>query len=151
MTSGELSLFVSAAIVFAAVIMAGVVWIGVTRLARRPGVLSDGPDDPAGAARIARVERWATAVVTTWAAVALLTTFALGGRAAILGLVYVVAVTAAGYGLIMFTETGRRLFEAVPQTWLIGAQTYRVVGGVFLFAGAYDALPAYFATPAGWG
>ena len=147
----DLSPFVAASIVLAAIIAGLLVVVGVTRLARRPGVLSDGSDDLAGADRIARVDRWTASIVAIWVAGALLTTFVFGNRSSLTALLYVATLVGIGYGLMVFTETGRRLLEAVPQTWLIGAQTFRIVGGVFLIAAMYDAVPAYFAIPAGWG
>ena len=151
MNSVDLPLFVAASIVLAAIIAGLMVVVGVTRLARRPGVLSDGSGDVAGADRIARVDRWTASIVAIWVAGALLGTFVLGNRSSLTALLYVAALVGIGYGLTVFTETGRRLLKAVPQTWLIGAQTFRIVGGVFLIAATYDAVPAYFAIPAGWG
>lgn len=151
MSADILPVFVSTMIVVTTIVMGGLVMIGARRLARQPGVLWVGPGDAAGAARVTRVERWTAGAVALLAVAALAVTFLLGGRAAIFGLAYVSAVVAAGYLLVVRTEPGRQLLNAVPQTWLIGAQTFRVVGGVFLFAGAYGALPAYFAIPAGWG
>ena len=41
--------------------------------------------------------------------------------------------------------------DAVPASWLIGLQVYRVLGGVFLVRWAAGQLPAEFALPAGTG
>ena len=147
----DLSLLVAAGIVLAVNFAGLMVVVGVTRLARGPGVLSDGAGDVVGADRIARVDRWTAAIVTIWVAGALLITFVVGNRSSLTALLYIATLVGVGYSLMVFTETGRRLLEAVPQTWLIGAQTYRVFGGVFLLAATYDAVPAYFALPAGWG
>lgn len=155
MTPGDLSLFVSTIVVLTAIVMAALVVLGVRRLARRPGVLQvhgpDGPADSIAAARVARVDRWVVGIIVATAAVALIVTFALGGQATIVVPLYLIGLSAAVYGLVTMTASGRQLLAAVPQTWLIGAQTYRMAGGVFLIAASYDALPAYFAIPAGWG
>lgn len=45
----------------------------------------------------------------------------------------------------------RRALTAIPLPALIGAQYYRVIGGVFLVLYTLGALPAHFAIPAGWG
>lgn len=147
----DLSPFVAGSIILTAVVVAAMVFFGVTGLARRLGVLSDEPDDLAGAARIARVDRWTAALILLAAAVALLVTFAFRGRAAIMGPLYIAGVAAAGYALVVLTDTGRKLLAAVPQSWLSAAQAFRIAGGVFLFTATYDALPAYFAIPAGTG
>jgi hypothetical protein len=151
MSPAELSSYVSAGIILTAVVVAAMVVSAVTALARQPGVLSEGPGDPQGAAHIARLDRWLASIVAAWTAGALLVTYALGGRLAIFGLLYVVGLAAIGYGLVVVTETGRRLLDAVPQTWLIGAQAFRMAGAGFLLVAASDALPAYFAIPAGSG
>jgi hypothetical protein len=57
----------------------------------------------------------------------------------------------AGLAVIL---TSRRLGEVmarVPQSWIIGVQLYRVVGGVFLYLYAHNLLPGEFALPAGIG
>jgi hypothetical protein len=151
MTPAELSVFVSGSIVLTAIVVAATIVFGVMGLARRPGVFSEGPDDLAGVARIARVDRWAVLLVAGAGVAALLVTYLLGGRSPILGLLYIFGLAPAGYGLVVLTETGRRLLDAVPQAWLIGVQAFRIVGGVFLGVATYDALPAYFAIPAGTG
>jgi hypothetical protein len=43
------------------------------------------------------------------------------------------------------------LLDAVPATWLIGLQFYRVVGGVFFLGWIIGSVPAAFAWPAGTG
>jgi len=45
----------------------------------------------------------------------------------------------------------RRAIGRLPLHWLVGVQTYRVVGGVFLIALAQGDVPAEFALPAGIG
>ena len=151
MSAAELSGFIAGGIVLTAIVVAAAIVSGVMGLARRPGLFSAGPDDPAGAARIARIDRRAISLVTLAALAALLATYLLGGRSPIFGLVYVFGLAAAVYGLVVLTETGRRILDAVPQEWLIAIQAYRVVGGAFLGVATYEVLPAYFAIPAGSG
>lgn len=45
----------------------------------------------------------------------------------------------------------RRMLAAVPQSRLVGVQTYRVFGGMFLLLLLEGRIPAPFALPAGWG
>jgi hypothetical protein len=44
-----------------------------------------------------------------------------------------------------------RVLDALPPTWLIGLQVYRVLGSVFVVGWFFGALPAVFALPAGLG
>ena len=48
-------------------------------------------------------------------------------------------------------EPARRAIARVPLQWLVGAQLYRVVGGLFLIAWLQGDVPAEFALPAGIG
>jgi hypothetical protein len=45
----------------------------------------------------------------------------------------------------------KRLLDAVPQSWLVGLQFYRVLGAIFLLMYAQGRMPAAFALPAGAG
>ena len=45
----------------------------------------------------------------------------------------------------------RRTFEAVPQSWIVGVQLYRVLGVIFLVLYASGKIPGAFALPAGIG
>jgi hypothetical protein len=45
----------------------------------------------------------------------------------------------------------RRVVEAVPQSWMVGVQLYRVEGLIFLVLYAVGKLPGVFALPAGIG
>ncbi len=49
------------------------------------------------------------------------------------------------------SRTLRRILDAVPQSWLVGVQFYRVLGLTFLTLLAAGKLPAEFAVPAGVG
>src|SRR6266436_4197048 len=55
-----------------------------------------------------------------------------------------------GY-LLLLSTTFRRIVTAVPQHWLIGIQTFRILGGVFLVRYYAGELPGLFALPAGIG
>ena len=59
---------------------------------------------------------------------------------------------AAGIAVLFWSRTMRMLNTAMPPAWLIGVQTYRVAGLIFLWPFlAHGALPAGFALPAGIG
>jgi hypothetical protein len=49
------------------------------------------------------------------------------------------------------STTAMRLLDAVPQSWLVGVQFYRVLGLIFLLMNADGRMPSTFALPAGWG
>lgn len=49
------------------------------------------------------------------------------------------------------TPTGARIIHAVPQSWLVGVQVYRILGSIFLVLYGLNLLPAAFALPAGLG
>jgi hypothetical protein len=57
---------------------------------------------------------------------------------------------AAGY-LLFLSPTFRAIIGGIPQHWLIGIQTFRILGGVFLVRYFQGELPALFAIPAGVG
>ena len=57
---------------------------------------------------------------------------------------------AAGY-LLLFSGTFRAIISGIPQHWLIGVQTFRILGGVFLIRYFQGELPGVFAIPAGVG
>lgn len=149
----ELPAYVAAVVVAVDLLMAALVYRAVTRLAARPGVLlsAAAAATPTGRARLAGLRRRTAWLVAAWAGLAVLVTVAPAAPPSLAVIAYVVLVTAAGYALATRTATGRALLAAVPQTWLIGAQVYRVVGAVFLVAAAVGVVPAYFARPAGWG
>lgn len=57
---------------------------------------------------------------------------------------------ALGY-LLLVSQTFRDIIAAIPQHWLIGIQTFRILGGVFLIRYFEGQLPGMFAIPAGVG
>jgi hypothetical protein len=62
----------------------------------------------------------------------------------------IVVPTLLGCALLALSPA-RRAIARVPLHWLVGVQTYRVAGGLFLVAWLQDDLPAEFALPAGIG
>jgi hypothetical protein len=61
-----------------------------------------------------------------------------------------VLTLAFGY-LLLLSTSFRGIIAAIPQHWLIGIQTFRVLGGVFIVRYLQGELPAFFAIPAGVG
>lgn len=57
---------------------------------------------------------------------------------------------ALGY-LILLSRTFRAIVAGIPQHWLIGIQTFRILGGVFLVRYFQGELSGVFAIPAGVG
>jgi len=57
---------------------------------------------------------------------------------------------AVGY-LLLLSPTFRSIIAGIPQHWLIGIQTFRIVGGVFLIRYFEGQAPGLFALPAGVG
>jgi hypothetical protein len=57
---------------------------------------------------------------------------------------------AAGY-LVLLSPAFRAIIAGIPQHWLIGIQTFRILGGVFLVRYFQGELPGVFAIPAGVG
>jgi len=61
------------------------------------------------------------------------------------------ATLAIGY-LFLLSQTYRGIIAGIPQHWLIGIQTFRILGGVFLIRYYMQGqLPGVFAIPAGVG
>jgi len=60
------------------------------------------------------------------------------------------ATLAVGY-LFLLARPFRDIIANIPQHWLIGIQTFRVLGGVFLIRYFEGQLPGVFAIPAGVG
>lgn len=66
---------------------------------------------------------------------------------------YALIPFALGYGLLFISPTFRRVVAEIPPQWLIGLQSNRLLGGLFLVAYAQGQLqlPALMAIPAGVG
>jgi hypothetical protein len=127
------------------VIVAAVLW-GI----RRAVALAGWPDSERAATL-----RTATALLVGWFAVALAFSFAGAFRAAadrpptiVFGILVPIVI---GSTLLWRSAGLNRLLDAVPQTWLVGIQYYRVLGVIFLLLLAAGRLPAVFALPAGAG
>ncbi len=56
-----------------------------------------------------------------------------------------------GAPLLLRSERIGQLLDAMPASWLVALQVYRVFGSVFLVAGLRGTLPAIFGLPAGIG
>jgi hypothetical protein len=56
-----------------------------------------------------------------------------------------------GVPILLRSKRIGEVLDAIPASWLIGLQVYRVIGGVFLAGWARGAVPAVFALPAGTG
>lgn len=56
-----------------------------------------------------------------------------------------------GAPIVLLSRRVGQVLDAMPLSWLIAIQLYRVFGSVFLAAGLRGALPAAFALPAGIG
>jgi hypothetical protein len=61
-----------------------------------------------------------------------------------------IATLAIGY-LFLISQTFRGIIAGIPQHWLIGIQTFRILGGVVLIQHIQGQLPGAFAIPAGVG
>lgn len=57
----------------------------------------------------------------------------------------------AGVLALAWSRTVRELALAIPQPWLVGIQSLRVLGIIFVVLLGRGVLPAQFALPAGWG
>jgi hypothetical protein len=64
--------------------------------------------------------------------------------------VTLIATLAIGY-LALLSPAFRGIVARIPQHWLIGIQTFRILGGVFLVRYFAGQLPGIFAIPAGVG
>src|SRR5262249_56779193 len=56
-----------------------------------------------------------------------------------------------GAPLLLLSKRVGQLLDAMPATWLVALQLYRVFGSVFLVAAVRGVLPGLFAFPAGIG
>jgi hypothetical protein len=106
------------------------------------------------AQRIATL-RTATVVLSLWFVVAL----ALSSAEVFRGVVNraptiefgIFVPLAIGLVWLWRSETAMHLIDAIPQSWLVGIQFYRVLGFIFLLLNAQGSLPSLFAMPAGSG
>lgn len=103
-----------------------------------------------------RISCRVAAMLITWFLTAVfLTTIVRPPNTTSLGVLTVVlwvgGLVAVGYGLRFTSATYRAVVLALPQSWLIGIQFYRVIGIIFLVLLASRVLPPHFAYPAGVG
>src|SRR5215831_17345467 len=67
-------------------------------------------------------------------------------------LIVVATIMMTGIAILFISKTVQTIYNAVPSEWLIGVQTYRIGGVMFLYPYlATGALPPHFALPAGVG
>ncbi len=96
----------------------------------------------------------AVASLAAWLAAATLLSaagaFAASGGPPTIAIAVLAPVLAGGLALAL-SPAARARAVAIPQPWLVGIQSLRVVGFVFLVLLARGALPRQFALPAGWG
>lgn len=106
-------------------------------------------------AEVRRSISWAVLLLASWLAASttlagastFIALLAFPGARLFLGGVIATAFCMA----VLRTPTGARIIHAVPQSWLVGAQVYRLLGSIFLVLYASSLLPAAFALPAGIG
>jgi hypothetical protein len=139
---GVLPSWIGPLVIATNLVLASLVTVGVARAARSAGF---------DARRRRRLVGATVVVLGAW-----LTLAAVVARASLdplhpetLGAIF--GPVLLGVGLVGVSSTWRRLLAAVPQTWLVGGQFYRVIGAVFLVGWGAGVLPAYFALPAGVG
>lgn len=65
--------------------------------------------------------------------------------------VAIIAPVIVGAPLLLFSKRVGQVLDAMPASWLVGLQIYRVLGVTFLAAALRGALPALFGYPAGIG
>jgi hypothetical protein len=56
-----------------------------------------------------------------------------------------------GVPILLRSKRIGEVLDAMPTSWLVGLQVYRVLGGIFLVGWARGAIPSLFALPAGIG
>lgn len=144
-------LFVAVSVTATAVLVVGLVILAIRAAANRAAARDAAIDRPQEKAWSAAIGRWLFAAVAVWVGSALFVTSGVWTPPSLAIPVYILGLAGAGFLLLTRTTAGRKVLDELPQSWLIGAQVYRVVGGVFLIAASYAAVPTYFAIPAGWG
>lgn len=96
-----------------------------------------------------------SALLVTWFFAALILSwsgFFQGGPSRVPTIQYGLLIPiAAGVALFWRSPLLRRVVEAVPQSWIVSVQAYRVEGLIFLTLYAAGRLPGEFALPAGFG
>jgi hypothetical protein len=104
-----------------------------------------------------RLGVWLAVVVpyTLWLAViwsaAINGVFRLGGNTPPLVPLAIFLPVIVGVPIVLRSKRIGEVLDAMPASWLIGLQVYRVLGGIFLVGWARGAIPSLFALPAGIG
>ena len=104
-----------------------------------------------------RRNAWLTVMIpfTLWLALiwgaAINGVFRPGGSAIPLVPIAIFLPVIVGAPLLLLSRRLGQVLDAMPATWLIALQVYRVLGSVFLIGWARGAIPGIFALPAGIG
>ncbi len=109
--------------------------------------------DYAGFARSERTRTWLFVAVPLLAWFALVWTLAPTGVFRVFPVVPLAIVVPVAIGLVLLMRSHRiaAALDALPPSWLVGLQVYRVFGGAFLVQLALGQLAPVFALPAGTG
>jgi len=100
----------------------------------------------------ARRRRWTVGSALVFAAWLIgIVLLAAGGFFAFTRIPVAISMTLVVGYLLLISRTFREIITGVPQSWLIGIQTFRILGGVFLVRYLQGQLPGIFAIPAGVG
>ena len=100
----------------------------------------------------ARRRRWIVGSALVFAAWLIgIVLLAAGGFFAFTRIPVAISMTLVVGYLLLISRTFREILTGVPQSWLIGIQTFRILGGVFLIRYVQGQLPGAFAIPAGVG
>lgn len=138
--------WMSASIIVSMVMIAALVWTGFYLLSRLPA---------SSAGRKAVAALMAGIFLTAWLLCALILGmdgfFRPDPSVRIPNILFSLLPLVIGFGLLFVSPTFREIVEATPPQWIIGVQTYRVLGVFFLILYAQEKLPGVFALPAGVG
>jgi hypothetical protein len=74
-----------------------------------------------------------------------------GGMGVPLLPIAIFAPVLVGLVLLMRSKRVAAVLDAMPPSWLVGVQVYRIFGGIFLVSWARGSIPGVFALPAGIG
>jgi hypothetical protein len=118
-------------------------------------ILSQGLRQLPIAPHIKRFWRWGAALVLSLWLIARLALAVNPPNGAVIGLGVLVAFITfglvAGTLPLVISPTFRKIVRAVPETWIVGIHSVRILGIVFLTLMDMKLLPAEFALPAGYG
>ena len=133
--------------VFATVTISALILVGVTAALRQAGTAPS---------RRRRIVRSTALLLSAWIGLDMLLgwlgVFEAGGSRKVPWIAFGVAIPIIiGIRMIRDSEAAREVVRAVPQSWLVGLQSYRGLGSIFLVLFGMNLLPGAFALPAGFG